>query len=59
MEYFRNKPPPSLGFQLPLPASVREELGLTSGMAAAVQVGTKRKLPEGTELSGLAKRLVF
>ena len=58
MEYFRNKPPPSLGFQLPLPASVREELGLTSG-AAPVQVGAKRKLTEGVELSGLAKRLVF
>jgi cyclin-dependent kinase 7 len=55
MDYFRNKPPPSLGHQLPLPASVREELGRTSGQA----VGSKRKILDGVESSGLAKRLVF
>lgn len=59
MDYFKNKPPPSLGFQLPLPSSIREELGLNSAAPQQVQVGSKRKLMEGVESSGLAKRLIF
>ena len=54
MDYFKNKPAPSLGHQLPLPAAVRDELG-----RAPPQPGTKRKILDGVESSGLAKRLVF
>jgi cyclin-dependent kinase 7 len=57
MNYFKNKPAPSLGHQLPLPASVREELGET--VVVPPQPGTKRKLSDRAELSGLAKRLNF
>jgi cyclin-dependent kinase 7 len=60
MEYFRNKPYPSAGAQLPLPAAVRERLagGATAAAAGGV-AGTKRKMRDGLAESGLAKRLVF
>jgi hypothetical protein len=57
MNYFKNKPAPSLGHQLPLPAAVRDELGKT--VVAPPQPGMKRKMMDGVESSGLAKRLVF
>jgi hypothetical protein len=57
MDYFKNKPAPSLGHQLPLPAAVRDELGKT--VVAPPQPGMKRKMMDGVESSGLAKRLVF
>jgi len=57
MNYFKNKPAPSLGHQLPLPAAVRDELGKT--VVAPPQPGMKRKMMDGVESSGLSKRLVF
>lgn len=56
MPYFKNKPAPSLGHQLPLPASVRSDLDMS---AAVAQPGIKRKHIDRSETSALAKRLVF
>ena len=56
MPYFKNKPAPSLGHQLPLPASVRSDLDMSAGVA---QPGIKRKHIDRSETSALAKRLVF
>ena len=55
MPYFNNRPFPSHGEDLPLPASFREE---ASG-DAEVKAGSKRKIREGLVESGLAKKLVF
>ncbi len=53
-EYFANRPYPSHGSQLPLPAGIRE----SEEGAAMGNRGIKRKRP-GLAESGLAKRLVF
>ncbi len=55
-EYFSNRPYPSQGCQLPLPAGLREA---EVGAAAATRPGNKRKRTAGLAESGLAKRLVF
>ncbi len=59
-EYFSNRPYPSRGCQLPLPAGLSEDDGIGGGGGAEDQVraGMKRKRP-GLADSGLAKRLVF
>ena len=58
MPYFNNRPFPSRGEDLPLPASFREDaVGDAEGVA--VRAGSKRKIREGLVESGLAKKLVF
>ena len=49
MEYFKNKPYPTPGPNLPLPSGIREK---TTG-------ATKRKARDGISESGLAKKLLF
>ena len=56
MPYFSNRPYPSRGEDLPLPASFRESAVADEGAAKA---GSKRKIREGLADSGLAKKLVF
>ena len=54
MDYFgKNKPAPTPGPLLPMPSS------LTQDTEAEIVPGSKRKLREGLETSGLAKKLVF
>ncbi len=59
-DYFSNRPYPSDGSQLPLPAGLREEgaAGDGAGGGDNARPGAKRKRP-GLAESGLAKRLVF
>ena len=62
MPYFSNRPFPSRGEDLPLPASFREDAVGGDAAAegvAAVRAGSKRKIREGLVESGLAKKLVF
>ena len=58
MPYFSNRPFPSRGEDLPLPASFREEAA-GDAEGGAVKAGAKRKIREGLVESGLAKKLVF
>ena len=58
MPYFSNRPFPSRGEDLPLPASFREEAA-GDAEGGAVRAGAKRKIREGLVESGLAKKLVF
>jgi len=51
MLYFSNKPAPTPGPSLPLPASLRQN--------AMDKSGTKRKVTDNSEGGSLAKRLVF
>ena len=59
MPYFSNRPYPSCGEDLPLPAAFRENAAAADGGEGAVKAGSKRKLREGLADSGLAKKLVF
>ena len=58
MPYFVNNPAPTPGPLLPMPSSLTQDEPKQTDqpMAAA---GSKRKLREGLETSGLAKKLVF
>lgn len=55
LPYFTNKPAPTPGPMLPMPNSLSND----DGADLHVLPGTKRKLREGFEGSGLAKKLVF
>ena len=54
MDYFGNKPAPTPGPLLPMPSSLTQD-----STEAELVPGSKRKLREGLETSGLAKKLVF
>lgn len=61
MPYFSNNPAPTPGPNLPMPSSLSSSTSdkdTTSDLNVAVP-GSKRKLREGLESSGLAKKLVF
>ncbi|TRY63785.1 hypothetical protein TCAL_05782 [Tigriopus californicus] len=52
LDYFKNKPYPTPGPQLPLPSGLKEE-------SENLKPGSKRKLRDNIDGTGLAKRLVF
>jgi cyclin-dependent kinase 7 len=56
MPYFNNRPYPSKGEALPLPAGMRET---AEAEAASVRPGNKRKIRGKLAESGLVKKLVF
>ena len=57
MKYFSNRPAPTPGPNLPMPNSLSNK---DSGLSDfEIVPGSKRKLREGIEGSGLAKKLVF
>ena len=57
MPFFSNRPAPTPGPNLPMPNSLsNKEPGLSDLDVAS---GSKRKIREGIESSGLAKKLVF
>ena len=56
MPYFSNRPAPTPGPNLPMPSSLSSE---DNNSDLHVMPGSKRKLREGFENSGLAKKLVF
>ena len=58
LDYFSNRPPPTPGPMLPMPSSLSNDDD-NSGTDMHVLPGSKRKLREGLETSGLAKKLVF
>ncbi len=55
LAYFTNRPAPTPGPMLPMPSSLSNDE--SSDLHA--MPGTKRKLREGFETSGLAKKLIF
>jgi len=58
LPYFSNRPPPTPGPMLPMPSSLSND-DENSSNDLHVLPGSKRKLREGLETSGLAKKLVF
>ena len=56
--YFSNRPHPTPGPMLPMPSSLSND-DESSASDLNVLPGSKRKLREGFETSGLAKKLVF
>ena len=57
LQYFSNRPAPTPGPNLPMPNSLANK---DSGLSDfEIVPGSKRKLREGIEGSGLAKKLVF
>jgi cyclin-dependent kinase 7 len=58
MQYFSNRPAPTPGPNLPMPSSLSNSDEKIDSMNPVV-TGSKRKLREGVETSGLAKKLVF
>ena len=60
MLYFASKPAPTPGPLLPMPSSLtQDETKPTDQGLPLTTAGSKRKLREGLETSGLAKKLVF
>lgn len=60
MPYFSNNPAPTPGPNLPMPSSLSSVSDKESSISDLnVVPGSKRKLREGLESSGLAKKLVF
>jgi len=57
--YFSNRPHPTPGPMLPMPSSLSNDDDETSASDLNVLPGSRRKLREGFETSGLAKKLVF
>ncbi len=62
--YFSNKPAPTPGANLPMPSDLRDRDGGDGNAVKDLNFGpgnpgAKRKMREGMESSGLAKKLVF